>query len=226
MATEVIMPQLGESVVEGTVTRWLKAEGDPIEEFEALVEINTDKVDTEVPSPASGTVLKLYVAENQTVQAGTLLAVVGEPGEEIPEAPVAPVKPKAAAAEPAAAVAAAPAPAPAAKELGFISPVVARIAAEHKLDLARIQGSGRGGRITKKDALAAVKSGCDERRSLGFARLGRALPPVGGGLRGQRQAAPAGSRTRRARSSRIPRSGARSPRTWCARWRPARMSRP
>jgi 2-oxoglutarate dehydrogenase E2 component (dihydrolipoamide succinyltransferase) len=159
MATEVIMPQLGESVVEGTVTRWLKAEGDSIEEFEALVEINTDKVDTEVPSPASGTVLKLYVGENQTVQAGTLLAVVGEPGEDIPEEPAAPVAPEAAVASPAAEPAPAPARQTGAKEPGFISPVVARIAAENKLDLSRIKGTGRDGRITKKDALAAAQAG-------------------------------------------------------------------
>jgi 2-oxoglutarate dehydrogenase E2 component (dihydrolipoamide succinyltransferase) len=159
MATEVIMPQLGESVVEGTVTRWLKAEGDSIEEFEALVEINTDKVDTEIPSPASGTILKLYVGENQTVRAGTLLAVVGEPGEDIPETPAAPVKPKAAAAEPAAGPRTAAPPPTATKDPGFISPVVARIAAEHKLDLARIKGTGRDGRITKKDALAAAQAG-------------------------------------------------------------------
>ena len=161
MATEVIMPQLGESVVEGTVTKWLKAEGDAIEEFEALVEINTDKVDTEIPSPASGTILKLYVPENQTVRAGTLLAVVGQPGEQIPDAPDAPTAEAVkAAAEPEVVPAvAAAAPASTAERVGFISPVVARIAAEHKLDLSRIQGTGRGGRITKKDALAAVKAG-------------------------------------------------------------------
>ena len=159
MATEVIMPQLGELVVEGTVTRWLKAEGDSIEEFEALVEINTDKVDTEVPSPASGTILKLYVGENQTVKAGTLLAMVGEPGEDVPDAPAAPVIPKAAAAKPAESPAAAPAPQSGSKDLGFISPVVARIAAEHKLDLSRVKGTGRDGRITKKDAMAAVQAG-------------------------------------------------------------------
>ena len=78
------MPQLGESVVEGTVTKWLKKEGETIDEFEALLEVNTDKVDTEIPSPAGGTVLKLVVAEGITVTAGTVLAWIGEPGEEIP----------------------------------------------------------------------------------------------------------------------------------------------
>src|SRR6056297_2322054 len=85
MATKVIMPKLGESVVEGTVTAWLKEEGDPIEEYESLLEVNTDKVDTEVPSSASGTLLKILVPEGETVEAGTILAWIGEPGEEIPE---------------------------------------------------------------------------------------------------------------------------------------------
>lgn len=154
MATEVIMPQLGESVVEGTVTKWLKAEGDAIEEFEALVEINTDKVDTEIPSPASGTILKLYVSENQTVGAGTILAMVGQPGEDVPEAPAAPAAQPAEAAPQQQAIASDPGVP--SRGLGFISPVVARIAAEHGLDLSKIKGSGREGRITKKDALAAV----------------------------------------------------------------------
>ena len=161
MTTEVIMPQLGESVVEGTVIKWLRGEADSIEEFEPLVEINTDKVDTEVPSPASGTILKLLVAEGETVKAGTLLAVIGEPGEEVPEAPKAipengdsatpeatPVEKKAAAAPPAGR-----------GELGFISPVVARIAAEHNVDLSQVSGTGSGGRITKKDVLAYVEGG-------------------------------------------------------------------
>jgi len=158
MATEVIMPQLGESVVEGTVTKWLKAEGEAVEEFEALLEVNTDKVDTEIPSPAAGVLLKLYVGEGETVGAGTLLAMVGQPGEKVPEAP----EPKAVA-PPAPAESEATVPTPAApaagrsRELGFISPVVARIAAEHNLDLASIAGTGRGGRITKKDALAAAE---------------------------------------------------------------------
>ena len=158
MATEVIMPQLGESVVEGTVTKWLKAEGEAVEEFEALLEVNTDKVDTEIPSPASGVLLKIYIEEGETVGAGTPLAVVGQQGEKVPRA----AKAKAAKApEPAAPAQALPASAAAApgrsRELGFISPVVARIAAEHNLDLTQIEGTGRGGRITKKDALAAVE---------------------------------------------------------------------
>ena len=80
MPTNVIMPKLGESVVEGTVTKWLKKEGETIQELESLVEINTDKVDTEIPSPAAGTLLKILVPEGTTVNAGVLLAVIGKPG--------------------------------------------------------------------------------------------------------------------------------------------------
>ncbi len=174
MTTEVIMPQLGESVVEGTVTKWLRAEADTIEEFEPLVEINTDKVDTEVPSPAAGTILKLFVAEGETVKAGTLLAVIGEPGEEVPEAPKSIPENGDSGAQPEARVekvatgsspethaenAAASAPRTNRGDLGFISPVVARIATEHNVDLSQVTGSGSGGRITKKDVLAYVEGG-------------------------------------------------------------------
>jgi 2-oxoglutarate dehydrogenase E2 component (dihydrolipoamide succinyltransferase) len=179
MTTEVIMPQLGESVVEGTVIKWLIGEADSVEEFEPLVEINTDKVDTEVPSPATGTILKLLVAEGETVRAGTLLAVIGEPGEEVPEAPkvlpengdTAPpadreggeakapsLTEREVQGAPAAPSSASPSRAQGA-DLGFISPVVARIAAEQKVDLSQVSGSGSGGRITKKDVLAYVEAG-------------------------------------------------------------------
>ena len=100
MAVKVLLPQFGESVVEGTITKWLKAEGEAVEEYEPLVEVNTDKVDTEVPSPATGTLLKVLVDEGITAEAGTLLAWIGEPGETIPEGdadeipePAAPVLP-------------------------------------------------------------------------------------------------------------------------------------
>ncbi|MFQ5922068.1 MAG: dihydrolipoamide acetyltransferase family protein [Anaerolineales bacterium] len=167
MTTEVIMPQLGESVVEGTVTKWLRHQDDRIEEFEPLVEINTDKVDAEVPSPATGTILKLFVDEGETVKAGTLLAVIGEPGEEVPDAPSAhrhPDAPPADRLDEEVQAADAGASAPAAPKvrgeaLGFISPVVSRIAAEHNVDLSQVSGTGSGGRITKKDVLAYVKGG-------------------------------------------------------------------
>ena len=81
MPTNVIMPQMGESVVEGTVSRWLKQEGEAVAEFELIVEIETDKVTSEIPSPAGGVLLKVYVAAGQTVNAGTLLATIGQPEE-------------------------------------------------------------------------------------------------------------------------------------------------
>lgn len=178
MATKVIMPKLGESVIEGTVTTWLKKEGETIAEFDSLLEVNTDKVDTEIPSPAAGTVLKIIVPEGTTVVAGTVLAWIGQPGEVIPEGEVGPapvVTEKAAAAEekqaaapqaPSAAAAPAPTTQPAAEkavveehDLGFISPVVARLVRDKKVDLNQVKGTGQGGRITKKDVLDFLEKG-------------------------------------------------------------------
>lgn len=159
MPTKVIMPQLGESVVEGTVTRWLKREGEQVDEFEALLEINTDKVDSEIPSPASGTLLKVLVPEGTTVQAGTIIAWIGQPGESIPASAAEPFA--AATQEAAPAVELAPESSEGAgagrdRDLGFISPVVARMAREHRIDLSQVQGSGAGGRITKKDVIRFI----------------------------------------------------------------------
>jgi pyruvate/2-oxoglutarate dehydrogenase complex dihydrolipoamide acyltransferase (E2) component len=162
MPTKVIMPQLGESVVEGTVTAWLKQEGEEIEEYEALVEINTDKVDTEVPSPASGTILKILVQEEETVEAGTVLAWIGEPGEEIPEGgsveahdhePHEKSDSESIAEEPAI-----QRPAGRDEDLGYISPVVARLAREKNVDLGNVKGTGMDGRITKKDVQRYLKA--------------------------------------------------------------------
>ncbi|MFZ3080493.1 MAG: dihydrolipoamide acetyltransferase family protein, partial [Bellilinea sp.] len=158
MATKVIMPQLGESVVEGTVTTWLKKEGETIAEFESLLEINTDKVDTEIPSPAGGTILKIIVPEGQTVTAGTILAWIGEPGEVLQAEPAAPPA-EPVEAKPVEAKSVEAKPAEAARDLGFISPVVARLAADKKVDLTRVKGTGQGGRITKKDVLDYLEKG-------------------------------------------------------------------
>jgi len=187
-AVDVVMPQMGVSVSEGTITKWLKQPGDTIEADEALLEISTDKVDTEVPSPASGVVQKILSQEGETVAVGETIAVIGPEGAEVEsaEAPAeAPPEPATAAAaeeaegvssaegetasaatteaEPAAAPAE-PAPAPAAPSgdgdgKAFVSPVVARIASEHGVDVAQVPGTGRGGRVTKKDILAFVESG-------------------------------------------------------------------
>lgn len=178
MPTKVIMPQLGESVDEGTISKWLVSEGEKVEEYEPLLEVNTDKVDSEIPSPSTGTLLKILVPEGTTISAGTLLAWIGEPGEEVPDGNGAgkpqravsqaqedeetqPAQPEVSQPEPAPSpTVAAPAEAPSPgrdRELGFISPVVARIAGEEAVDLYQVQGSGRGGRITKKDVLAYLE---------------------------------------------------------------------
>ncbi|TLN02137.1 hypothetical protein FDZ74_15420, partial [bacterium] len=173
MATQVIMPQLGESVVEGTVMQWFKKEGDKIDEFESLLEVNTDKVNSEIPAPAGGVVLKILVPEGETVKAGTIIAWIGQPGESIadaqspapahgaPEAavPSTPTSPAAAAPVPTAPVAQVIVPAVGRdRDLGFISPVVAKLAREHNIDLYAVKGSGEGGRITKKDVLAYLEA--------------------------------------------------------------------
>ncbi|MFN7209389.1 MAG: biotin/lipoyl-containing protein, partial [Aggregatilineales bacterium] len=154
MPTNVIMPQLGESVVEGTLSRWLKQVGERVEEFEPIAEVTTDKVDTEIPSPASGVVLAIYVAEGQTVERGTLLAVIGQPDERLespPSAAPAHAHESAPAQQSASSAEAHDSPRGAAQRY---SPVVARMAAEHNLDLTRIRGTGLGGRVTKKDVEA------------------------------------------------------------------------
>ncbi len=148
MTTEIIMPKLGESVVEGTVSKWLVSEGESVQEFDPILEVTTDKVDTEIPASASGTILKLLVQEGTSVQAGTLLGWIGEVGEGLPKIATAEPEPEI---PPTVNPSAAVTPDPPKKRGGFISPVVARLAAEHDVDLKRIKGTGQGGRITKKD---------------------------------------------------------------------------
>jgi pyruvate/2-oxoglutarate dehydrogenase complex dihydrolipoamide acyltransferase (E2) component len=160
MPTKVIMPQLGESVVEGTITRWIKQEGDPIEEFEALLEINTDKVDSEIPSPASGIILKILAAEGQTVKAGKIIAWIGQAGEKIPEiedAPESETTPEGVVAGKEVVEEMAAPERGRDRDLGFISPVVAKLAKEFKVDLKKVKGSGSGGRITKKDVTKYIE---------------------------------------------------------------------
>ncbi|MBG0788804.1 MAG: 2-oxo acid dehydrogenase subunit E2 [Anaerolineaceae bacterium] len=161
MPTKVIMPKLGESVVEGTVTAWLKNEGEQIKEFDPLLEVNTDKVETEIPSPASGTILKIIVPEGETVEAGTTLAWIGEPGEDIPEGEQPPAQDHEPHETPdAESISDEPLmvrPAGRDQELGYISPVVARLAREKNVDLDKVHGTGMNGRITKKDVLAYLK---------------------------------------------------------------------
>ncbi len=152
MPTKVIMPQLGESVVEGTVSRWLKNVGDSVTEFEPLLEVSTDKVDTEVPSPAAGTLLQILVPAGQTVERGVLLALIGTAGESDSSGD-SPATVRPATAPQMQVSAGAPLHANGGYT-GHITPVVARMAAEHGLDLAQIPGTGRDGRVTKKDVEA------------------------------------------------------------------------
>jgi pyruvate dehydrogenase E2 component (dihydrolipoamide acetyltransferase) len=188
---EVVMPQMGVSVSEGTITKWLKAEGEQVEADEPLLEISTDKVDTEVPSPGTGKLTQILVPEGETVEVGTKLAVIGGDGAAAappaePEPP-APATAEAAAEAGAASSAESPAPAPAAPEpqqapepppapepapapagdgqqngKSFVSPVVARIASEHGVDVSGVPGTGRGGRVTKKDIMNFIESGAPE----------------------------------------------------------------
>jgi 2-oxoglutarate dehydrogenase E2 component (dihydrolipoamide succinyltransferase) len=182
-AVDVVMPQMGVSVSEGTITKWLKQEGETIQADEPLLEISTDKVDTEVPSPGSGVVQQILVQEGATVEVGTKLAVIAPEGAAPAEAPPEPAtqetaaqaeapsssegETQAPAEAPAPATTPAPAPAPAEPvaagngggDKTFVSPVVARIASEHGVDVSQVSGTGRGGRVTKKDILAFVESG-------------------------------------------------------------------
>ncbi len=182
MAVDVIMPQMGESIFEGTITRWLKKPGDRVERDEPLFEISTDKVDAEIPAPSAGVLKEIKVTEGQTVPIQTVVAVIDAAGAAAaaPAATPAPspapdkgAAPKASAASPGPAVpppapalaappGRAPALAPAVRENGQkirSSPLVRKLAKEHNVDLAAVEGSGAGGRISKRDILAAAVSG-------------------------------------------------------------------
>ncbi|MBI4902747.1 MAG: 2-oxo acid dehydrogenase subunit E2 [Acidobacteria bacterium] len=152
---DVVMPQMGESIVEGTLTKWLKKAGDRVERDEPLFEISTDKVDSEIPSPAAGTLAEQLVMEGATVAINTVVARINEGDAAAAPAPVAAAAPEPVAAAPAPAAPAAPAPARVAPEApevnGPLSPLVRRMAREYKIDLNQVRGTGAGGRITKAD---------------------------------------------------------------------------
>ena len=157
--TDVVMPQMGESIVEGTLTKWLKKPGERIERDEPLFEISTDKVDTEIPSPAAGVVSEILVEEGKTVGINTVLARIEESGVVAPGPEGAP--PPAASPEPPAPEPPPPAPEPApapAEPSGPLSPLVRKLAREHNLDLSQVKGTGAGGRITKQDVEARLAS--------------------------------------------------------------------
>ncbi|HEX6757777.1 MAG TPA: 2-oxoglutarate dehydrogenase, E2 component, dihydrolipoamide succinyltransferase [Propionibacteriaceae bacterium] len=203
--TEVTLPELGESVTEGTVSRWLKQVGESVEADEPLLEVSTDKVDTEIPSPTSGTLLEIRVQEDETVEVGAVLGVIGEVGaaaapapepEPAPESgrqpepqaqPEAPAQPEPPAESesraqptpqpeprvaaptakedarpeqpgPASPATAAPAPVVGDSEAGYVTPLVRKLAKEHGVDIASLNGTGVGGRIRKQDVLAAAEA--------------------------------------------------------------------
>ncbi len=160
MPTDVVMPQMGESIFEGTITKWLKKPGDKIQRDEPLFEISTDKVDAEIPAPASGVLQEIKVSEGNTVQVNTVVGVIGDGGgasapvKTAAPAPVAPAEKKEAPAPPAS-----PASAPGDEEDSDVrsSPLVRKLAREHNVDLAKVSGTGTGGRVTKQDVLDFVE---------------------------------------------------------------------
>lgn len=161
MPTKVIMPQMGESIAEGTVVRWLKKVGERVERDEPLLEISTDKVDAEISSPASGVLTEILVKENQTVEVNAVIGWIDGEGAEashppreasVDAPPVRPAKGKELVPSPASAAA----PAAASGRMIRSSPLVQRLAAEHDVDLAQVKGTGLGGRISKRDVLDYV----------------------------------------------------------------------
>ncbi|MGI8394017.1 2-oxoglutarate dehydrogenase, E2 component, dihydrolipoamide succinyltransferase [Leucobacter sp. W1038] len=171
---DIVLPSLGESITEGTVTRWLKSVGDSVEVDEPLLEVSTDKVDTEVPSPIAGILQEILVQEDETVEVGGVLARIGSGSASPVSEPAAatPVAAPAAAPAPAEAPMAAPttvaapavsettppeAPASPAANSGYVTPIVRKLASDHGVNLANVTGTGVGGRIRKEDVLAAAK---------------------------------------------------------------------
>ena len=179
MSESVVLPALGESVTEGTVTRWLKKVGDSVNVDEPLVEVSTDKVDTEIPSPVAGVIEQILVQEDETVQVGAVLVIIGSgsgaaapttPAAEAPvsppavQAPVPPVTPAVVADPVAPPVVAAPVvsaplasvPATSSTDAGYVTPLVRKFAQDSGVDLSRVSGTGVGGRIRKEDVMAAT----------------------------------------------------------------------
>ena len=179
MSTEVVMPQMGESIAEGTITKWLKKVGERVERDEPLFEISTDKVDAEIPSPAAGTLTEVRFQEGDTVEVNTVVAVLDGNGSEPSVKSVSPPAPKVEPPPPPAETKPAPAPAPAppppaqpapaapssatmtADELRRTksSPLVRKIAQEHGVDISKLEGTGMSGRVTKNDILSFIESG-------------------------------------------------------------------
>ncbi|APT85135.1 2-oxoglutarate dehydrogenase, E2 component, dihydrolipoamide succinyltransferase [Corynebacterium aquilae] len=201
-ATDVEMPELGESVTEGTITRWLKKVGDTVDVDEALLEVSTDKVDTEVPSPVAGTILEILADEDDTVDVGSVIVRIGDanaaPAKEEPkEEPKAEEKTEAKAepkaeekkdepkAEPKAA-----AKVNEGDDLPYVTPLVRKLADKHGVDLRTVTGTGVGGRIRKQDVLAAAEGGSAapaEAKKSGSAISTKSVDPEKAKLRGTTQ---------------------------------------
>jgi len=160
------MPQMGESIFEGTITKWLKKPGDKVQRDEPLFEISTDKVDAEIPAPASGILQEIKVSEGNTVQVNTVVGVIGDGNGASASAPAKAAAPAPAAPAPVLVKKEAPAPPPAPTAAGpeseedsdiRSSPLVRKLAREHNVDLAKVNGTGTGGRVTKQDILDFVE---------------------------------------------------------------------
>jgi pyruvate dehydrogenase E2 component (dihydrolipoamide acetyltransferase) len=190
MAVDVIMPQMGESIFEGTITKWLKKAGDKIERDEPLFEISTDKVDAEIPSPSAGVLKEIKVGEGQTVPIQTVVAVIEASDGASSSAPAAaPAKPEAAkpapppaarSAAPAPAAPAAAAPQPTASATGEkvrSSPLVRKIARENNIDVSQVPGTGAGGRVSKSDILSAVQGGGASAAAVSSSAAPASAPP-------------------------------------------------
>ena len=172
-ATDVVMPELGESVTEGTITRWLKQVGDTVEVDEALLEVSTDKVDTEVPSPVAGTIVEILHNEDDTVDVGAVIVRIGDPNAAPAAAPTTPeptpvaeekveVAPKVEAPKSVATPPAAQAKVNSNDDVPYVTPLVRKLADKHGVDLRTVTGTGVGGRIRKQDVLAAAGQGAAE----------------------------------------------------------------
>jgi len=211
---QIKMPQLGESVTEGTVEKWLKREGEFVKRDEPIVEVVTDKVNAEIPSPFEGTLVKIDAGEGQVVRVGAVIAQIETTAAAAAAAP-APATPKAAPA-PAAAPAAAPAPtaapaqrAPGGEEHARLSPAVRKLAAERGIDPTSIQGSGLGGRVTREDVLAAPAAPAAPARS-----AAPAPPSAPAKLDGAREELVKLSVMRKSIADHMVRSLATSPHAW------------
>ena len=185
MKVDVVMPQMGESIAEGTITRWIKKLGDKVDRDEPIFEISTDKVDAEIPSPSAGTLVEIRNKEGETVPVNQVVAVLDTEGGAV--AAEAPPKTEASAApETPAPTAPAPAPRvavaapPQSESAAFVSPVVRKIAAEHGIDPSTVPGTGAGGRVTKKDILAFVAGGGARAASPAPAAAAPAVRAAGG----------------------------------------------